>query len=304
MKYPHKLLPGMTVGVIAPCSSLSESTVKDCLEGVEMLGFKVKAAPNLSENYGGYMAGDGELRAEWINRMFADPEVDGIICIRGGDGGTRTVPYLDLDTIRANPKPFVGYSDVTTHHLLFNRSCGFVTFHGPMAGSMAGGLTPYSTKSFFDCINADKEFVFENPADVPLRVMHEGAASGELIGGNLSLLSAAVGTPYDPDTRGKIFFIEEVEEPIGKIEKWMYHMRNSGKLSACSGILFGHFTSIHPKQPDYTEYDVFRDVLRGLDIPVMYNVSAGHGDPKATLPMGAVCHMDTRDKTIVFDVER
>jgi len=306
MKYPHKLLPGMTVGIVAPSSPLSPDGVAASVEGVKSLGFKVKLADNLSDNIGGYMAGSGKIRGEWINRMFADPTVDGIICLRGGDAGTRAVPYIDLDVIRQNPKPFVGFSDITTHHLIFNQSCNMISFHGPMAVNMQGGLNEYSTKSLFDCINSDKEYNMLPPEGFEYGVLQDvpsHSATGVITGGNLSLLSAAVGTSFDPDTRGKILFIEEVGESITKVEKWACHLRNAGKLGACAGILLGQFTDIE-SQKDYTELNVFAELMAEYKIPVMYGIQSGHDRFKSTIPMGAVCHMDTKTKEIVFEIDR
>lgn len=125
-----------------------------------------------------------------------------------------------------------------------------------------------------------------------------------MTGGNLSLLSASIGTPYSLDAKGKILFIEEVCEPITKIEKWMYHLRNAGKLAECSGILFGQFTKITLDDPAYDLKACMLDILRGIDIPVMYHVQSGHGKPMMTLPMGAICRMDTANRIINFAVEQ
>ena len=132
MKYPAKLKPGATIGLVSPSSAISPEREKACIERLKAMGFRVKASDNISTNLGGYMAGTGEVRGKWLNKMFADPEVDAIFCVRGGDGGNRAWKYLDLDVVRNNPKIFVGYSDITTFHLAFNQLCDMVTFHGPM----------------------------------------------------------------------------------------------------------------------------------------------------------------------------
>ncbi len=305
MIYPKKLLPGDTVGLIAPCSPISEGEKEACVKAVSDMGFKLKIAPNLTENFAGYMAGSGKVRGDSINEMFADPDVDAIFCVRGGNGSTRAYPYIDLDVVRQNPKVFLGFSDVTTHHLLFNQSCDLITFHGPMPINMIGGLNEFSRKSLFDCINGDGTYEYKNPDDMPIGVLKEGKAEGRVIGGNLSLLSAAVGTPYDPDTRGKILFIEEVSEPITKIEKWLCHLLNAGKLRESAGILLGQFTDMgYRTKPPYTELDIVREILEDAKVPVMYNLQSGHGGPKVTIPMGAVCRMDTASGKITFDIER
>ncbi|MGN0658174.1 MAG: LD-carboxypeptidase [Emergencia sp.] len=306
MRYPEKIKKGETVGIICPSSDIETARIAQCISAVEKLGYKVKAADNLDTCYAGYMAGTGEVRGQWINRMFADPEVKGIFCIRGGDGGSRVMEYLDYDVIRSNPKVFVGYSDVTCLHLAINQNCDLVTFHGPMVSSnMVDSFDAETAKSFFAAIEAEKDFTFANPEGFEIGVLKEGAAEGILTGGNLSLLSASIGTPYEIDTKDRILFIEEVCEPITKVEKWAYHLRNAGKLKQCRGILLGQFTKIENEdEPAYDAVRCMTDVLEGLDVPVMYNIQSGHGKPMMTLPMGAVCRMDTASGTISFKVDK
>lgn len=306
MRYPKKLEKGDTIGIICPSSPISTERIGECVKALENLGYKVKTADNLDVNYAGYMAGSGKVRGEWINKMFADPEVDAIICVRGGDASSRAMEYLDYDVIRNNPKIFVGYSDVTNFHAAITNNCDLVTFHGPMVSSnIVDDFDEETAKSFFDTINAENGiFEYKNPAGVELGVLHEGKAEGKLVGGNLSLVSASIGTPYEVDTKDSILFIEEVCESITKIEKWTYHLRNAGKLKECKGILLGQFTKISNDDPDYDYIKCMTDIFEGLDIPVMYNVESGHGSKIMTLPMGATCCMDTEEKKISFKVER
>lgn len=306
MKYPKTLKKGATIGLIATSSDTETARVAACVKKLEDMGYKVKAADNLDSNYGGYMAGTGEIRGQWVNRMFADPEVDAIFCIRGGDGSSRIMEYLDYDMIRQNPKIFLGYSDVTNLHLALNQKCDLVTFHGPMVSSnMVDSFDEETEKSLFQALNAEEDYTFSNPEGFPIEVLKDGKATGKLIGGNLSLLSASIGTPYEMDTKNKIVFIEEVCEPISKIEKWAYHLRNAGKFRECSGVILGQFTKIvNEDLPEFDSICCMKDVLEGLDIPVLYNVQSGHSKPMMTLPMGAVCTIDTSAPSIRFKVER
>lgn len=303
MKYPEKLAPGATIGLVCTSSAISTEREAQCTEAIRQLGYKVKTADNLSQNHAGYMAGDGETRATWINCMFADPEVDAIFCIRGGDGGSRTIEYLDLKTIKANPKIFVGYSDVTSFHLIFNQICGFVTFHGPMVSSnMVDAFDDESRASLFQALNADAPYEFKNPDGYDLKVLKEGEGEGTLVGGNFALLGASMGTPYEVNTKGKILFIEEIGETMSRIDRLVYQLKNSCKLKECAGILLGQFTRCPNKDmPEYTELNIFKDALADLNIPVMYNIQAGHGQPNMTLPLGAHCIISTKTKTICFD---
>ena len=132
MKYPKKLQQGDTVGLVATSSRVSTERIAECVKCMEDMGYKVKTAANLDTVYAGFMAGTGKERADELNKMFADPEVDAILCLRGGDGSSRIMEYLDYEVIKNNPKLFVGYSDVTNLHTALTKKCDLVTFHGPM----------------------------------------------------------------------------------------------------------------------------------------------------------------------------
>lgn len=302
MKYPKKLQAGATIGLICPSSCISAEREEKCKAVLEGMGYKVKMADNLTTNYAGYMAGKGDIRASWINKMFADPEVDAIFCVRGGDASSRTMEYLDLDMIKKNPKIFVGYSDITNLHLAFNQKCDFVTFHGPMVSSnMVDDFDEETKESFFQALNAEEGYEYKNPKGFEISVLKEGKAQGVLMGGNLALLTASIGTPYELDVKDKILFIEEVGENMSRVERMVYQLRNSGKLAQCKGIILGQFTNCgNEDDPTFLQNEVFRDALEGLDIPVLYNIQSGHGNPMTTLPFGAVCTMDTAKKSISF----
>ena len=306
MLYPKQLKKGDTVGIICPSSAVPTDRIELVKSTIENMGYKTKLADNLDKVFAGYMAGDGDERAKWVNQMFADPEVDAIFCVRGGDGSSRLMPYLDYETIKANPKIFVGYSDVTNLHMALNQNCGMVSFHGPMISSnMINGLTDEETASFFDTINAESDFEYKNPNGFDIKTLKGGKATGNLVGGNLSLLSASIGTPFELESEDNILFIEEVCEPMSKIEKWIFHLKNAGKLEKCRGIILGQFTEVENKEdPSYDENQVVLAALKDLDIPVVYNVQSGHGKPMMTLPMGALCTLDADEKRISFKVER
>lgn len=306
MLYPKQLKMGDTVGIICPSSAIPSDKIEKVKSCVENMGYKTKLADNLDKVFAGYMAGDGDERAKWVNRMFADPEVDAIFCVRGGDGSSRLMPYLDYEIIKANPKIFVGYSDVTNIHMALNQICGMVSFHGPMISSnMIDGLTDEESTSFFDTINAESDFDYQNPKGYEIKKLKGGKAIGNLVGGNLSLLSASIGTSFEVESEDNILFIEEVCEPMSKIEKWIFHLRNAGKLDKCRGIVLGQFTKVeNAEEPSYDENEVTLAALRNLDIPVVCNVQSGHGKPMMTLPLGTLCTLDADEGKISFKVER
>lgn len=306
MKYPKKLKKGNTIGIVCPSSAISEERTKACKTVLEEMGFKVKLADNLSTNYAGYMAGDGKVRGEWINKMFADKEVDAIICARGGDGGSRAMEYLDYDLIASNPKVFVGYSDVTSMHFAITQKCNFVTFHGPMVSSnFVNGLDSESLDGFFKAVSSDEDFEFKNPEGFPIKTLKSGTAEGDIIGGNLAVMTASIGTEYELDTKGKILFIEEIGESMSRVDRMIYQLKNSGKFKDAVGILLGQFTKcINEDQTDYNELSILKDALEEIDIPVLYNLQSGHGDKIITIPMGSYCKIDGLKKTVSFKVKR
>lgn len=304
--YPKKLTRGSTLGLITVSSPTTEDRKEKFAGVMRKLGYKVKMADNLTESYGGYGAGCAEKRARLLNKMFEDPEIDGIMCVRGGYGASAVTEYVDLDAVRKNPKAFIGFSDVTALHLLFNQECGLVTFHGPMVSSnMLENFEPETEKSFYRAVAMPGPYEFTNPKGTPVEVMKAGKASGRVTGGNLSLLSASMGTPYEMDSKDKIIFIEEVNEPIGRVERLARHLKLCGKFSCCRGVLLGQFKGCdNIKDKDFGPLEVFRDVLCAQDIPVMYNLQSGHGRPMMTIPLLSVCHMDTVKKTILFCLEK
>ncbi|TDP57931.1 S66 peptidase family protein [Aminicella lysinilytica] len=306
MKYPKKLSKGDTIGLVAPSSFVPKERELKCKEVIESLGYSVKMSDNISDNYGGFMAGDGKTRGMWINKMFADPDVDAIFCVRGGDGGSRAMSYIDVDIVKSNPKIFVGYSDITSMHLLFNQKCNLVTFHGPMVSSnMIDDYDEQTAKSLKDAINADEYYEFKNTNGFDIEVLKDGMAEAPIVGGNLSLLSASIGTPYEIQPKGKILFIEEVGEDVPRLERYAYHLKDAGKYDGVAGIILGQFADCgNEVMPEYTPVKDFEDILKDIKVPIMYNIQSGHDTPMMTIPLGAVCKMDTSSRSIKFKVER
>lgn len=304
MKYPSKLKDGATIGLVSPSSPIPAERVGLCRKVLEDMGFHVKLSDNHADSKGGYMAGDEKLRAAWINKMFGDSEVDAVFCVRGGDGATRIIPYIDTEMIRKNPKVFVGYSDITCLHLLFNQTCGLVTFHGPMVSSnMVDHFDPESKKAFFDCINADREYVYQPPEGYPLKPLKDGRAFGPMTGGNLTLMAASLGTPYEMDTKGRIILIEEIGEHMGNVDRHIYQLKNAGKFKEAAGILIGQFSDCTGEEP-YGIEDIIMDATEGLHLPIMSNIQSGHGFPMINLPMGAFCEINTQRRSLRFFTER
>lgn len=298
---PKKLKLGDTIGIVAPGSPTTEEKVEKAYEKLKEMGFKVKLGKSCYSKYG-YLAGRDELRAEDLNSMFRDTEVDGIICLRGGYGTIRILELLDYNLIRANPKVFVGYSDITAIHIAINQISNLVTFHGPMAASdLAGDISKFSLESLFNSIlHEDFDGNLKNPTE-ELITINGGVAEGQIIGGNLSLIASTIGTPYEIDTKGKILFIEEIGEEPYRIDRMLNQLKLSNKLQEAEGIILGNFSNCMPEDPDMslTLEEVIDDLIRPLNKPTLYNLQAGHCDPNITIPFGVRVRLNADRKEIV-----
>lgn len=302
MIFPDKLKKGDTVGIIAPSSPVTKDEADACKKLVEDMGYKVKMGKCTYRSINGYSAGTGKEKAEDINEMFMDKEVNAVWCIRGGDTSSHTIDKLDFEMIKRNPKIFVGYSDVTSLHINFNQKCDFITFHGPMVKSnMLNDFDSFTKKSFENALNMDSELILYNPEGESFQVMVEGSAEGTIVGGNLALITSMIGTPYEIETKGKILFIEDVGETVARLDRMMYQLKYSQKLQEAEGIIFGDFTDCtNTRDESYTVVDMLKDVLADYNKPVMYNIKSGHCYPMSTIPLGAKCIMDTRSSKIKF----
>lgn len=304
MIFPEKLKKGDTIGILAPSSPVTKEEADLCKALVEDMGYKVRMASCVYRSIHGYSAGTGEEKAKDINEMFSCKEVKAIWCIRGGDTSSHAMDKIDFEIIRQNPKIFVGYSDVTNLHVNINQRCDLITFHGPMVKSnMLKKFDSFTKESFEKALNMERELFLDNPQGEEFQVMVEGQAEGIIVGGNLSLLTSMIGTPYEVDTRGKILFIEDVDEPVRKLDRMMHQLRYSKKLDMAAGIIFGDFTDcVNTVDRSYDVIEMLKELLADYQKPVMYNIKSGHCFPMSTIPLGARCMMDTTSKTIKFTI--
>lgn len=290
MRKPSELKKGDTIAFVAPSGPVAEERIAPSVKAMEEFGLNVVLGKSCTAHRG-YLAGDDSIRADDINNMFADKNINGIFAMRGGYGSARILDMLDYDMIKNNPKVFAGYSDITALHVVFNQICGFITYHSPMPSSeFYRGTDEYTLNQYKKYIfGSSIDGVIENPHGNPIKTFVSGEAEGTLIGGNLSLLASSIGTKYEVDTKGKILFIEEVEEEPYKIDKMLLQLKQSGKLKDAAGIIFGSFTRCEPENKDksLTLEEIFNDLIVDEGRPTIYNASCGHSTPTMTLPMGA-----------------
>ena len=300
---PKRLKCGDTIGVIAPSSpSYEEEKIEKGKKVLEEMGFKVKMGESCYKRYG-YLAGEDDLRARDINAMFADKEVDGIICLRGGYGTPRILDKIDYNIVKNNPKVYVGYSDITTTHVVFNQICKLVTFHGPMVTSeIADGMDDFTEISLMNLITGQEVIKVHNPEDEEIKCLYEGKAEGQIVGGNLAMICSCLGTPYEIDTKGKLLFLEDIGEEVYRIDRLLTQLYHGGKLQEAKGIILGDWNDCTPEKPErsLTLMEVFKDIILPLKKPTIYNVKAGHCSPMMTLPLGVNALMDANKKKLVL----
>lgn len=306
MTIPKSLKKGDTVALISASGATPAHRIKPAIQAVEKLGFRVVVGETCRARHG-YFGGNDELRAKELNDMFRNPEIDGIFCIRGGYGATRILPMLDLEMIKENPKVFAGYSDVTALHIVFNQQCGFVTYHSPMPSTefIQHKMDDYTREYFINSVTNTgwNDYFLENPLDQKLVTVVPGTATGQLVGGNLTLIAASLGTPYEIDLNGKIVFLEDIDENVQRIDRMLTQLALSGKLQQLSGILLGGWTDCGPMDVNNEENnlsleEVFEEILVPLNIPILKDVTCGHVLPTMSLPLGKTVAIDATNKTI------
>jgi len=297
MLYGKKLKPGDTIGLIGPSGTVREAgAVDQAITYMKELGFNVKVGESAHAKYG-YLSGTDEVRARDINAMFADEQVDAIVCTRGGYGTMRMLDMLDYETIRRNPKIFVGFSDITALHVAFLEKCGLVTFHGPMATRWKHEFPDgFTQDAFYRAIMCTEPLgeLDNAPGYHARETVNPGSAEGILVGGNLSLIAGTIGTPYELNTKDRILFIEEIGERTYCVDRMLTQLRLAGKFEDCAGIVFGDFNDCPVEYPEFglTLEEVIRDIAAPCGKPIFTGLQAGHVSPKLTLPLGVRCRMD------------
>lgn len=303
---PGRLARGQTIGVIAPASPPRDdgAVIPQWLEGIRALGFRVKQGEHLYDRYG-YMAGLDRDRAADVNAMFADDEVDAIICLRSGYGSARTLPYLNYDLIRNNPKLIIGFSDLTALINGIHARTGLVTFHGPEVEDQLVQTT-YALAEFEKVamwgesgipLGSQPPRDDDAPGDGLIRYV-PGKARGRLIGGNLPTLVGLLGTPYEPDFVGKVLFLESIGEDTYAQGRYLHQLWLAGKLQQVAGVAFGQFEETEERV--FTLHEVLAEWCIQLHIPALYGLVIGHMDEQATVPLGCEAELDVDAGTLTL----
>lgn len=306
---PAMLRAGDTVGVITPATAVPDpDRLALVAPTLAHFGLKLKMGKHTGKRMNDYRISIDE-RLDDLHTMFRDPTVKAVFCLRGGYGAMHLLDHIDYDLIRRHPKIFAGYSDITALHLALQKHSRLVTFHAPVVLSR---FTDYTQDSFRrNLFTNAAPGKFTNPPERnslrpsnPLRTIRQGIATGKLTGGNLTLITALLGTPHEIDTRDRILFLEDVDEEPYSIDRMLTQLRLAGKLDAARGIIFGKCADCEPNDykpataSPYSLGETLDNILGGLRVPVLYGLTIGHTDDQLTLPLGVQATLDAGAGTL------
>ncbi len=309
---PRALKQGDTVGLITPATYVADpERLASAARTLEYFGLKMRLGRNVKRREG-YVGGSVEERVDDLHDMFRDPEVKGILCIRGGVGSSQLLDRIDYELIRRNPKILMGYSDITSLHLAVHKQTGLVTFHGPVAVS---GFTEYTQKWFRKALFEPRPLgELTNPPETntlrpthPLRTVRPGTGRGPLVGGNLTLVSLLMGTPYEIETRGCILFLEDVGEEPYSIDRMLTQLRLAGKFEGVAGVVWGECSECRPREfkpsfeSTFSVGEVVDQILGRIGAPVLSGLTIGHTDDQLTLPLGVTASLDAGKGTLTIE---
>jgi muramoyltetrapeptide carboxypeptidase len=306
---PKRLTPGDTIAIVSPASpSLTTIHQEHGIEALERLGYHVVIAKHANNRHL-LFAGREKLRAGDINAAFRDKSVRAIICTRGGCGTSQILPYIDFSSIAKNPKIFIGYSDITALQIAIFNATGLVTFCGPMVATDFGkGLTQYTINNFSHVLNeAGQVLELKNPRNRKIITLCPGRAEGQLAGGCLSIVVSTLGTGHEIDTKDKILFFEDIDEKPHRIDRYLTHLIQAGKLQQARGIIFGTFTKCeYLSRENYykfgvTALDMIRERIVPLGIPAIFGLQFGHVTNKLTIPFGARATLDATNRQVFLE---
>jgi muramoyltetrapeptide carboxypeptidase len=306
---PPRLRFGDTIGLIAPGGHTDDEAIARASAKIATLGFKVREGANLRAVFGNY-GGTVQQRCDDLHAMFRDPEVKAIWCIRGGSGCISLLSSLDYRLMRAHPKILIGYSDITALHLALHRHAGLVSFHGPVASS---GFSDYSNRHML-AVLMDPQASYTIPMapenaeralsepHFAVRTATHGQATGPLMGGNLSMVSALAGTPYAPDLRKALLFLEEVNEAPYRIDRWLTQLDLAHGLRHTAGVMVGICDHCVPgdDEPALTLAETLDIHLKPLVVPAVSGYSFGHIRNQFTLPVGIKARLDTLRQSVTL----
>jgi muramoyltetrapeptide carboxypeptidase len=302
---PKKLNRGDLIGIISPASSTNDSTaIENGVRYIESLGYRTLVGKNVGKTRG-YLAGTDEERFEDIHQMFGNKKVKAIFCLRGGYGAFRLLDKIDYELIQKNPKIFVGFSEITSLQMAFLRHANLITFAGPMvASNFSNEISSYTEDNFWRMITT-----CEIPKRIELKENHNlsdtkmNECIGRLVGGNLSVFNALMGTNYLPNVKNKILFLEEIDEPPYKIDRMINQLRLNKVFKKLNGIILGSFQNCvdqDKKKNTLTLEEIWSDYFSTMKIPVIHSFPHGHIKDILTFSFGSNVRINPNKGLVEF----
>ena len=289
---PKRLKPGDTVALAAPSSPFDVAEMERGLAMLRSMGYKVRIPEGLFQR-NRYLAGHDRHRASVLNRLFSDPTVDAIACVRGGFGALKILPFLDFDAVSAHPKAIIGFSDITALLSALYSRCGLVSFHGPVCTSLAGAEDE-TRLALQKALASDA--AIDIMASNPL-VIQPGFAVGRVLGGNLRTLCHMLATPYEPNFGGGILFFEDINESPYRVDRMLTQMKMAGCFEGIAGLVLGSFKGCGSLGE---VGKIFGEIFEAFDIPVVGGFAMGHGRYNITIPLGLEATLDSKTGRLTF----
>lgn len=296
MLTPPRALPSSAhIAILAASGPSERKRIEEGARAIERRGHRVTLAPNIDRRFRGYLAGDDDERVDTLNRFLRSREYDAYFFARGGYGAMRILDRIDYDAILENPRPIVGFSDVTALHQAIAVHAGVATFHGPMINlDFHDGLSSDRDEWLWSMLGGAAPLVRRFAAE---DVLFEGTAEGVLFGGCLALTDSLVGTPYDYWVEDGIWFWEDVDEPVYRIDRMLTHLRLSGRMPRVRGVVIG---ALKDCGSDAEMLAFLREFFGSLGVPVVSNFPFGHHGNNLAMPIGRMVRLDTADQTFTL----
>jgi len=307
---PPRLRKGGTIALVAPSSQCEAESIAAAAQFYRKQGYQTALGENVRNlRRTGYFSGSVEERVRELHWAFEDDRVDAIFAIRGGIGASWLLPNLDYDLVRGHPKIFMGYSDVTALHLAFQRKCGLIGFHGPAGGLYTGGgaddlknRTANLRRALGLLGRPEPWGEVKNPPGARfVRTGFGGKAEGRLTGGNLSLVTELVGTPWAPELEDRLFFFEGVESSSASVDRGLIQLFLAGELARSTGLIAGEFSDRpKPEEGDPSIEEVLSRWFGTLGKPAIEGLAIGHGSHKLLIPIGVRARLDADGGRLVI----
>ena len=289
---PSRLLPGDTIGIVAPASPFEKQKFNEGLTVLQSLGYHT-AMPRDLFIKNGYLAGPDRHRADSVNRLFTDKTVKAIVCAKGGFGSLKILPFIDFEAIRNHPKIFVGFSDISALLATLYTKCGLITFHGPMLTTVADS-DQKTRGTMFSVLSSDQPLEIAPRKGVTLQ---PGCASGPVLAGNLTTLCHLIGTLYAPNLHGHILLLEERGEATYRLDRMLTQMKLAGCFKGLVGLALGSFRDCGSYKGIYR---IIKDIFNEASIPILAGLDVGHGRRNLTIPIGIEATLDADRHVLRF----